>query len=76
MFAGLHQERRLDVIFMKNYDEMVLVRDITFTSMCEHHLFRLNRIEVRETDSSVVIYTREDVGRRQSIFAMERRQNA
>jgi len=40
MFAGLHQapERHLDVSFPETYDEMVLVRDITFNSMCEHHL--------------------------------------
>ncbi len=40
MFAGLHldPERHLKVIFPESYDEMVLVRDIPFTSMCEHHL--------------------------------------
>ena len=40
MFAGLHiePERHLKVTFPENYDEMVLVRDIPFTSMCEHHL--------------------------------------
>ncbi len=30
--------RHLDVTFAENYDEIVLVRDIEFTSMCEHHL--------------------------------------
>ena len=40
MFSGLFQKpaRHLDVIFPEQYDEMVLVRDIRFTSMCEHHL--------------------------------------
>ena len=40
MFSGLHlePERHLEVVFPEEYDEMVLVRDISFTSMCEHHL--------------------------------------
>lgn len=40
MFAGLHldPQRHLEVTFPEVYDEMVLVRDIRFTSMCEHHL--------------------------------------
>lgn len=40
MFQGLHQDpgRHLEVTFPEEYDELVLVRDITFTSMCEHHL--------------------------------------
>jgi GTP cyclohydrolase I len=40
MFSGLHLEpaRHLKVTFPETYDEMVLVRDIPFTSMCEHHL--------------------------------------
>jgi len=40
MFAGLHvqPERHLKVMFPESYDEMVLIRDIPFTSMCEHHL--------------------------------------
>lgn len=40
MFAGLHRDpaRHLHVTFPEQYDELVLVRDISFTSMCEHHL--------------------------------------
>ena len=40
MFAGLHQDpaRHLHVTFPEEYEELVLVRDISFTSMCEHHL--------------------------------------
>ncbi len=39
-FAGLHTapSRHLAVVFPESYDEMVLIRDIRFTSMCEHHL--------------------------------------
>lgn len=40
MFAGLHidPKRHLETVFPETYDEMVLVKDIPFTSMCEHHL--------------------------------------
>jgi GTP cyclohydrolase I len=40
MFSGLHLDpaRHLSVVFPEIYDEMVLIRDISFTSMCEHHL--------------------------------------
>lgn len=40
MFAGLHLDpaRHLEMTFSESYDEMVLVRDIMFNSMCEHHL--------------------------------------
>jgi GTP cyclohydrolase I len=40
MFSGLTQDpaRHLQVTFAEEYDEIVLVRDIRFTSMCEHHL--------------------------------------
>ncbi|HMO13625.1 MAG TPA: GTP cyclohydrolase I FolE [Pirellulaceae bacterium] len=40
MFSGLNSDpgRHLDVIFPETYDEMVLIKDIPFTSMCEHHL--------------------------------------
>jgi GTP cyclohydrolase I len=40
LFSGLHSEpkRHLQKFFTEKYDEMVLVRDIRFNSMCEHHL--------------------------------------
>jgi GTP cyclohydrolase I len=40
VFAGLREEpdHHLQVLFEANHDEMVMVRDISLTSMCEHHL--------------------------------------
>lgn len=40
MFAGLKVDPRehLKKVFTEQYDEVVLVRDIGFCSMCEHHL--------------------------------------
>jgi GTP cyclohydrolase I len=40
IFSGLHEDpsRHLTVQFEANHDEMVLVRDISLYSMCEHHL--------------------------------------
>ena len=40
MFSGLHSQpsEHLKKFFTEAYDEMVLVRDITFNSMCEHHM--------------------------------------
>lgn len=40
LFAGLRQdpEEALGTMFTERYDEMVVLRDISFNSMCEHHL--------------------------------------
>ena len=40
LFMGLHLDpgRHLKRVFSEQYDELVLVRDISFNSMCEHHL--------------------------------------
>jgi GTP cyclohydrolase I len=40
LFSGLHVSPRehLQKFFTEKYDELVLVRDISFNSMCEHHL--------------------------------------
>ena len=40
MFSGLQADpaAHLRVTFPEEYDELVLVRDINFTSVCEHHL--------------------------------------
>jgi GTP cyclohydrolase I len=40
MFAGLAKDPRepLGKTFTEKYDELVLVRDISFESVCEHHL--------------------------------------
>jgi GTP cyclohydrolase I len=40
LFSGLHDDpaRHLEVTFAADHDEMVMVRDIPFASLCEHHL--------------------------------------
>src|SRR3990172_2226923 len=40
LFSGLHEDPRthLRKFFSEEYDEVVLVRDISFNNMCEHHM--------------------------------------
>jgi GTP cyclohydrolase I len=40
LFSGLHEDPRvhLQKFFTEKYDEIVLVKDISFNSMCEHHM--------------------------------------
>ena len=40
VFAGLHKDpgKSIKTIFTERYEEIVLVKDIPFASMCEHHL--------------------------------------
>ncbi len=40
LFSGLHKDpaEHLSAAFTECYDELVVLRDISFNSMCEHHL--------------------------------------
>ncbi len=40
LFSGLHLDpsRHLEKVFKETYDELVLIKDISFNSVCEHHL--------------------------------------
>src|ERR1700758_3121496 len=40
IFSGLHDDPRqhLRKFFTEKYDEVVLVKNISFNSMCEHHM--------------------------------------
>jgi len=40
LFAGLQEDpaRHFQALYEEQYDEMVVLRDISFHSMCEHHL--------------------------------------
>jgi len=40
VLGGLHEDphRHLDAFFTEQYDELVVLRDIPFHSICEHHL--------------------------------------
>ncbi|MHC4442297.1 MAG: GTP cyclohydrolase I FolE [Planctomycetota bacterium] len=40
LLSGLHDDphKHLDAFFTEQYDELVVLRDIPFNSLCEHHL--------------------------------------
>ena len=76
MFEGLHLDpaRHLEVTFTETYDEMVLVRDITFTSMCEHRLLPFSGVahvaylpEGKVTGLSKIARVVEEVARRPQV---------
>jgi len=76
MFRGLHLDpgRHLEVTFEENYDEIVLVRDIEFTSMCEHHLLPFRGVahvayipDGRVTGLSKLARVVEEVSRRPQV---------
>jgi GTP cyclohydrolase I len=76
MFSGLQTDpaRHLEVTFPEEYDEMVLVRDIQFTSMCEHHLLPFSGLahiayipDGRVTGLSKLARVVEEVSRRPQV---------
>lgn len=76
MFAGLQQDpgRHLETTFEEDYDEIVLVRDIPFTSMCEHHLLPFSGVahvayipQGRVTGLSKLARVVEEIARRPQV---------
>ncbi|HMP78999.1 MAG TPA: GTP cyclohydrolase I FolE [Pirellulaceae bacterium] len=76
MFAGLHHDpsRHLEIVFPETYDEMVLIRDIPFTSMCEHHLLPFSGVahvayipDGKVTGLSKIARVVEEVARRPQV---------
>lgn len=76
MFSGLDTDpaEHLHVTFPERYNELVLVRDISFTSMCEHHLLPFSGLahvayipNGRVTGLSKLARVVEDVARRPQV---------
>jgi len=76
MFSGLRTDpaRHLRVTFAEDCDELVLVRDISFTSMCEHHLLPFSGVahvayipEQRVTGLSKLARVVDEVARRPQV---------
>ncbi|MEQ8210999.1 MAG: GTP cyclohydrolase I FolE [Lacipirellulaceae bacterium] len=76
MFEGLRLDptRHLQVTFPEEYNELVLVRDIPFTSMCEHHLLPFTGVahvgyipEGKVTGLSKLARVVEEVARRPQV---------
>lgn len=58
LFAGMHDDpaRHFRAFFKEDYDEMVVLRDIPFHSMCEHHLLPfMGKVHVAYLPSGRVI---------------------
>lgn len=59
LFAGLHQDpaEHLARVFKEETDDLVIVRDIEFASMCEHHLLPfMGRVHIAyEPDGQQVV---------------------
>ena len=59
VFSGLHDDpkKHLQVYFSEEYDQYVLVQDIVFHSMCEHHLlpfFGMAHIGYIPSDNKII----------------------
>jgi 6-pyruvoyltetrahydropterin/6-carboxytetrahydropterin synthase len=59
---GMHTERTGEVLKLKRFEVPTSVENLAFYLFSEitDMGFRLNRLELQETDTSVVTYTRED----------------
>ena len=58
LFKGMHEDPSIHLrkFFTEEYDEIVLVRDIAFNSVCEHHLLPfMGRVHIGYLPSGRVI---------------------